>query len=125
MPSSTFCQLTEGVVELRAHSPAEFLFAVTPPSYSQVWMLRPATARLFTTMLLWNCPSNSVAQPTGQPVWGLAMVESPAIQTLVAAAAAAAAAAGFVCTPQSGAVAPAAAGLTADRAVMARLRSRR
>src|SRR3954463_15874525 len=85
-------------------------------------MLRPETARLFTTTLLWNCASNSVAQPTGQPVWGLAMVESPAIQTLVAAAAAAAA--GFGGAPRSGAAAPAAAGLTADRAVMARLRSR-
>src|SRR3954470_20136165 len=117
MPSSTFCQLVEGVVELRAHSPAEFLFAVTPPSYSQVWMLRPATARLFTTMLVWNCPSNSVAQPTGQPVWGLAMVESPAIQTLVVAATAAA---GFMRTPQpaEAVLASAGLGLTADRAVM-------
>src|SRR5690242_21849187 len=50
-------------------------------------MLRPETARLFTTMLLWNWPSNSVAQPTGQVELGLAMVESPAIQTLVVAAA--------------------------------------
>src|SRR3954471_10696053 len=108
MPSSTFCQLTEGVVELRAHSPAEFLFAVTPPSYSQVWMLRPETARLFTTMLVWNCPSNSVAQPTGQPGCGLAMVESTAIQTFVVTGAAAA---GFISTPQPGEAVIASAGL--------------
>src|SRR5690349_18557131 len=87
-------------------------------------MLRPATARLFTTMLLWNCPSNSVAQPTGQPVWGLAMVESPAIQTLVVTAAAAA---GFIRTPHpdEAVIASAALGLTADRAVMRAQRSSR
>src|SRR3954447_597396 len=87
-------------------------------------MLRPATARLFTTMLLWNCPSNSVAQPTGQPVCGLAMVESPAIQTLVVTAAAAAA--GFIRTPHpaEAVVASAVLGLTADRAVMRAHRSR-
>src|SRR3954452_2443696 len=85
-------------------------------------MLRPATARLFTTMLLWNCPSNSVAQPTGQPVWGLAMVESPAIQTLVVVAAATAA--GCIRTPHAG-VASAAVGPTADRAVMRTQRSSR
>src|SRR5690349_5128596 len=87
-------------------------------------MLRPETARLFTTMLVWNCPSNSVAQPTGQPVRGLAMVESPAIQTLVAAATAAA---GFIRTPHAGeaAIASAALGLTADTAVRRALRSSR
>src|SRR4051812_16461789 len=59
-------------------------------------MLRPATARLFTTMLLWNSESNSVAQPTGQVELGLAIVESPAIQTVVGAAAAAPAGAAAV-----------------------------
>src|SRR3954463_12930831 len=85
-------------------------------------MLRPETARLFTTTLLWNCASNSVAQPTGQPVCGLAMVESPAIQTLVVTAAAAG---GFIRTPHPGeaVIASAALGPTADRAVMRAQRS--
>src|SRR5262245_9364971 len=52
-------------------------------------------------MLLWNSPSNSVPQPTGQvvPDEGLAIVESPISHTFVGSAAAAAAS---VRTPQSG-----------------------
>src|SRR4051794_15940186 len=81
-------------------------------------MLRPETARLFTTTLVWNCPSNSVAQPTGQPERGAAMVESPAIQTLVVAAAAAAS--GPTRTPQPGGAitaAEAALGAVNDRGI--------
>src|SRR4051812_50026158 len=81
-------------------------------------MLRPETARLFTTMLLWNIESNSVAQPTGQLAPGLAMVESPAIQTVfVVTAAAAALSTGTLQSGAATAAAEAVAGGTRDSGI--------
>src|SRR3954447_15930957 len=81
-------------------------------------MLRPETARLFTTMLLWNIESNSVPQPTGQLAPGLAMVESPAIQTVfVATAATAAVSTGTLQWGVATTAAEAAPGVTSDSGI--------
>jgi hypothetical protein len=54
-------------------------------------MLRPATARLLTVTPVWNRAPNWLPHPTGQVALGLAIVESPASQTVGPVAATAAA----------------------------------
>src|SRR3954452_5610742 len=54
-------------------------------------MLRPATARLLTVTPVLNSAPNWLPHPTGQVALGLAIVESPASQTVGPAAATAAA----------------------------------
>src|SRR4051794_25761438 len=53
-------------------------------------MLRPATARLLTVTPVLNSAPNWLPHPTGQVPLGLAIVESPASQTVGPAAATAA-----------------------------------
>src|SRR6478672_7687982 len=84
-------------------------------------MLRPATARLLTVTPVLNSAPNWLPHPTGQVALGLAIVESPASQTVGPAAATAAVEPEAQAGPEAAADAPTSNGTTSTVAASQRI----